>query len=173
MNLPPTDALKAWKEVYLSHLGPNVSQYQISLYDDPDNDGLANILEFYGVTLFETAFDLEGMNRSTYAENGSMIEGTVVGTDPFEPDEDGDLLIDGFEVFFGLNPKANDTTDGDFDADGLDNLNEQIHGTDPLNPDSNGNGVSDATAVANGNARSGSSGTDNSQDAQIELTSKS
>jgi gliding motility-associated-like protein len=86
------------------------------------------------------------------------------GTDPLNPDSDGDGVLDGTEVADGTD--ANDpcdlliasqtvtpsTTWGalDCDNDGLTNDQELLGGTDPLNPDTDGDGVLDGTEVADG-----------------------
>lgn len=63
-----------------------------------------------------------------------------LGTDPNNPDTDGDGLSDGDEVrIWGTNPLRRDT-DGDGLSDG-DEVN--IYGTDPLNPDTDGDGIAD------------------------------
>ncbi len=67
-----------------------------------------------------------------------------IGTDPFNPDTDGDGLSDGEEhlVYFTdpLNP--------DTDYDGLtDGAEVHVYGTDPLNPDTDGGGVRDGHEV--------------------------
>jgi hypothetical protein len=63
-----------------------------------------------------------------------------LGTDPNNPDTDGDGLTDFEEVtIWGTDPLRRDT-DGDTLSDG-DEVN--IHGTDPNNPDTDGDGVPD------------------------------
>jgi hypothetical protein len=53
-----------------------------------------------------------------------------IGTDPRNPDTDGDGLADGFEVFvYGTDPTAIDT-DGDGTYDG----GEYAGGSDPYDP---------------------------------------
>jgi gliding motility-associated-like protein len=91
-------------------------------------------------------------------------EEIAAGTDPLNPDSDGDGVLDGTEVADGTN--ANDPCDLiiasqtvttstawgslDCDNDGLTNDEEIAAGTDPLNPDSDGDGVLDGTEVADG-----------------------
>ena len=91
-------------------------------------------------------------------------EEITAGTDPLNPDSDGDGVLDGTEVADGTNPTepcdlliASQTVTPssawgllDCDTDGLTNDEEITAGTDPLNPDSDGDGVIDGTEVADG-----------------------
>ena len=91
-------------------------------------------------------------------------EEITAGTDPLNPDSDGDGVLDGTEVADGTNPTepcdlliASQTVTPssawgllDCDTDGLTNDEEIAAGTDPLNPDSDGDGVIDGTEVADG-----------------------
>jgi hypothetical protein len=52
------------------------------------------------------------------------------GTDPANPDSDGDGLGDGLEVYYGMNP-----LDADMDRDGVSDGQEVANGTDPFFPD--------------------------------------
>ena len=89
-----------------------------------------------------------------------------LGLDPFNPDTDGNGILDGdedpdhdglptrWEVAFGYNPlnadsDGNGVPDGleDPDQDGLNNLAEYAAGTDPHNPDSDGDGWNDEAEV--------------------------
>ena len=45
--------------------------------------------------------------------------------DPTNLDTDGDLLLDGFEWFYGMNPKGTDSISDDEDGDGQTTLQEQ------------------------------------------------
>ena len=63
-----------------------------------------------------------------------------IGSDPYNPDTDGDGLPDGYEALtLGTDPTKPDTDDNgvldcdeDFDEDGLTNLQEYEHGTEPI-----------------------------------------
>lgn len=86
------------------------------------------------------------------------------GTDPDNPDTDGDGVLDGEEVFGVDNPGTPyipvGTSDPlnpcdplptsptcDQDGDGLDNGDEVDNGTDPTNPDTDGDGLTDGEEV--------------------------
>lgn len=69
------------------------------------------------------------------------------GTDPKNPDTDGDGLTDGDEIMvWGTDPLKKDT-----DGDGLSDYDEvKIWHTNPLNPDTDGDGFSDGLEVSRG-----------------------
>ncbi len=69
----------------------------------------------------------------------------TVGTDPTNPDSDEDGLSDGNELIIGTDPN-----DADTDEDGLSDGDEVSQGTDPSNPDTDGDGVSDSDEITNG-----------------------
>src|SRR5215469_2108220 len=80
---------------------------------DPDHDGLTNLEEFQR------------------------------GTDPNNPDTDGDGISDGDEVHkYHTNPLNPDS-----DGDGLSDAEEIRLGTNPLNPDTDGDGIPDGIEV--------------------------
>jgi len=86
---------------------------------DPDNDGLTSMEEM----------DL--------------------GTDPCDPDTDGDGMDDLWEANNVTDPLTKDASD-DSDYDGLDNLGEYLSGCDPSLSDSDGGGVLDDEEAARG-----------------------
>lgn len=77
----------------------------------------------------------------------SNLKETTLGTDPNNPDTDGDGLSDGLEVNqFGTNP-TNQDSDGDTLKDGQE-VNEL--NTSPINPDTDGDSLNDGVEVAGG-----------------------
>lgn len=102
----------------------------------------------------QTATTLAGANLSTLtaatatsawlamdSDNDGLTnsEELLLGTDPNNPDTDGDGLLDGIEVHtWNTNPLKTDT-----DRDGLSDGQEINMGTDPNNPDTDGDGIPD------------------------------
>ncbi|MFC1640585.1 sortase domain-bontaining protein [Patescibacteria group bacterium] len=83
--------------------------------DDPDTDRLTNADEYF------------------------------YGTDPRNPDTDGDGFTDGDEIETNYNPLGEGRLDTD--QDGLTDLEEKNHNTDPRDPDTDGDGLSDGDEV--------------------------
>ncbi len=77
----------------------------------------------------------------------SDAQEAVIGTDPQNPDTDGDGLLDGPEVLeHGCDPLRRDT-----DSDFLNDWDEvNIYGTDCNNPDTDGDGIPDGLEVMQG-----------------------
>lgn len=112
--------------------------------EDSDGDGLPDSVEVLNtmtdpttpntydpvVTDGDLDIDSDGLtNRQELA----------AGTDPIEPDTDGEGLLDGVEVnSFPSDPLLPDTDD-----DGLTDDSEFRLGTDPTNPDTDGDGILD------------------------------
>ena len=77
----------------------------------------------------------------------SDLDEDALGTGPCDPDTDGDMMDDGFEVSHScMDPLAGDSTE-DYDSDGLANLDEWTYSTDPCNADTDGDGYSDSDEV--------------------------
>ena len=78
-----------------------------------------------------------------------------IGSDPYNPDTDGDNLPDGYEALtLGTDPTKPDTDengvsdyDEDFDNDGLSNGQEYELGTEPYNEDTDGDGLKDGEDI--------------------------
>ena len=71
----------------------------------------------------------------------------VYGTNPLNPDTDGDGLRDGVEVANGLNRRDPTDATADSDSDGISNAQEIALGTGVHNPDSDGDGLTDGQEV--------------------------
>ncbi|WP_322500045.1 Ig-like domain-containing protein [Cellulophaga lytica] len=81
-------------------------------------------------------------------------EEAALGTDPNNPDTDGDSILDGQEVTDNTNPLDDCDSNGgtpldtsDCDMDGLTNAQEAALGTDPFNSDSDGDLILDGKEV--------------------------
>ncbi len=148
---------------------------------DPDGDGTAGpngtnptdpcsydpaLQDLAIVTVAWLALDCDNDGLSNEEEVDPDGDGTPGpnGTNPLNPDSDGDGVIDGDEESDGTN--GNDPCDLvlasqtvtpsaawnnlDCDNDGVTNGEEITNGTDPLNPDTDGDGVTDGDEVADG-----------------------
>jgi hypothetical protein len=91
--------------------------------------------------------DADGLETSVETGTGIFVDATNTGTDPNNPDTDGDGLNDGDEVnTHGTNPNLSDT-----DGDGLSDSEEiDTYTTNPLLADSNNDGLEDGFLVNNG-----------------------
>jgi hypothetical protein len=86
----------------------------------------------------------------------SNLDEFECGTGRYDPDSDGDGLLDGWEARYslrGFNPLAAETNaarvaDADPDGDGLDNLHESLNGSDPFSGDTDGDGLTDGAETS-------------------------
>jgi hypothetical protein len=114
----------------------------VSTVEDSDSDGLPDSWEYdYFGNLSQSGTDDPDEDGLT------NLEEYQAGTDPTNPDTDGDGLSDGDEV----NIYGTDPTNPDTDGDGLSDGEEvNIYGTDPTKADTDGDGVNDGDEVAQG-----------------------
>jgi len=112
---------------------------------DKDGDGLPNIWEYQ---MGLNASDPRDAGFDPDADGLTNLEEHEARTLPYNPDTDGDGLLDGDEVFrFFLNPLVDDATT-DTDHDGLSNVIEVLEWeTDPRRLDTDGDGLSDGEEV--------------------------
>lgn len=83
---------------------------------------------------------------SRIVDNGGIAAIQIVDA----PDTDGDGMGDAYELSVGLDPADDGTTDavreganGDFDGDGISNIDERDNGTNPTERDTDGDGYDD------------------------------
>ncbi len=131
--------------------------------DDPDESPITVAITGTGLNL-DTDSDNDGLSNETEA---------LAGTDPNNPDTDGDGILDGVEdankngiadklngVYLETDPTIKDT-DGDGIIDGVEDANHNgevdktstgtFLETDPRIPDTDGDGIDDGTEDANQN----------------------
>ena len=95
-------------------------------------------------------------NHATTMETMTSLEGhrahiTHIQFHSYDGDPDGDTVINGDEEFYGTDPQ-NPDTDGDSLSDGVETnfgfyVDENDTGTDPLNPDTDGDGLGDEVEI--------------------------
>ncbi len=138
---------------------------------DTDGDGLTDCEESTGIDNPSTVLIPNGTSDPLNAcdpdlnhplcdsDNDGLTneEEASLGTDPNNPDSDGDGILDGQEVLDGTNPlddcDHDDGTalpDSDCDADGLTTAEEDAIGTDPDIADTDGDTISDGQEVSDG-----------------------
>lgn len=116
----------------------------ISDKTDTDNEGLIDCIEDY-IGTDKTKADTDGDKLTDYEEY------SVIGTDPFVADEDGNGAKDGDDDFDAdrlTNRQELDYSTGiyasDSDADGLSDYDEVfVHSTDPIKADTDEDGLND------------------------------
>lgn len=79
----------------------------------------------------------------------SSDEEAIYGTDDRNPDSDFDLMFDGWEIKYGLNPLLNDANE-DLDSDMLTNVEEHELGTSPASSDTDSDSMPDFYEIQNG-----------------------
>jgi len=90
--------------------------------------------------------DAAGDEDNDGLDNGEEIE---LGTDPLDPDTDGDGMVDKWEIDYDLDPFADDSG-ADPDQDGLTNGEEHTCRTVPLLADTDGDGYTDSIEIEHG-----------------------
>ena len=71
------------------------------------------------------------------------LEINKYGTNPFDEDSDGDLMVDWYEISFDLDPLNGTDADLDYDGDNLTNYNESVVLTNPWLNDTDSDSLTD------------------------------
>ena len=132
------DDIQDWIYGSVHHWGESsAGNWTLRLKDS--SSGVVGTLNSWGLTLH--GVDLE----SDHDDDGLLTvdEINVHGTDPYNPDTDGDGLDDAFEVENGTDPLMSDSDiDGLLDGDEVEDFL-----TDPLNSDTDGDGLLDGQEI--------------------------
>ncbi|MHA1442566.1 MAG: hypothetical protein ACTSPK_12010, partial [Candidatus Heimdallarchaeota archaeon] len=143
---------------WIEKIGLNKTIHYTIGWTDSDEDGLID----------KDEMDIYGTDPANPDTDGDqLLDGEEIefGFDPFDPDEDNDLMYDGYEFHNGLDPYTNDSY-LDFDSDLLLNIEEFLAGSLPNTNDSDIDGVSDYDEVKTyfTNPRNGDSDNDDVPD---------
>jgi hypothetical protein len=126
-----------------NHLGP------ATLLADPAETTFAGIPPVEGVLVTDTDgdgfadwFEMVGWEITVVFANGEQST-TLVTSDPFNPDTDGDGILDGDENRRSMDPRTDDT-----DADQVGDWDEVfVWHSDPNNQDTDGDGMDDKKEI--------------------------
>jgi hypothetical protein len=114
---------------------PSAAATSVFWIGDADQDGMSDA--------WETANGLNPANAADAASDAdadglTALQEFLAGSDPNNPDSNGDGIHDGASVAAGISPTSTDP-----DGDGLTTAQERALGTDPFRADSDGDGVND------------------------------
>ena len=139
---------------------------------DSDGDGMPDGWEMlHGLDPFDPSDgELDSDNDGwDFDRNGTVeqwekftnYEEYLNGTDPNDNDTDGDGMVDGWEGYYGLNPRSAEDRDWDSDGDGYDsngdgelspdekftNFEEYLMNTNPVKADTDGDNCTDGWEI--------------------------
>jgi hypothetical protein len=130
----------------------DITETNTALWRDTNSNGSANPSEY---TYSSSPFTWQPTNNDTDTDGLTDITEQNLGTKISNPDSDGDLFPDGWEVAYSLPPASlnalspNDPN-SDTDLDGLTLLEEYRYNTNPNDPNTDGDTQNDSNEVAQG-----------------------
>jgi len=130
------------------------AQYNLILYGElsPTPYLFLNLIDGSGINddlIFMTFYNqivVVGFDNDDDAV-ADFLEINVYGTDPFDSDSDNDLMSDGYEIEFNLDPLNGTDADLDYDGDTLTNYDESLIYTDPWSNDTDADSLTDNLEV--------------------------
>ena len=124
-------------------LAENSGNFEDPFINDSDNDGLGDPTE-----------ELVGSDPNNPDTDGDLLmdgyEYLLHGADPTKADTDGDLISDSLEIHMGSDPLTPDAFGLDSDGDGIPDSYELLLGTHPEDVDSDDDGWTDGFEVGVG-----------------------
>ncbi len=147
---PVVDALELTAVATDDDLGTRISVIvNVTVLADTDGgvgDGLPDAWEL----LYWSSIDDYGPGDDPDVDLLTNADEYLYGTDPTNPDTDGDTLLDGEEVNPTGGELASDPTLADADSDGLDDAEERANSTKPDDSDTDDDGMPDGWEVTYG-----------------------
>ena len=165
LSWTPTNESKSY-DIYRSYTG-EATDFELIAENTLEDYFYAKDFAINGEAYYYVTISGEAIQSNTVKADGLLdsdgdeLTDTMeywIGTDPFNPDTDGDGLPDGYEVYHTLtNPLEKDSDQNgvidsleDPDQDGLTNFKEYELSTDPLNADSDFDGWDDGYELERG-----------------------
>lgn len=116
----------------------DITEVKTLLWRDNDSNGTESASELIHLA---SPFLWQAPTTDTDDDEELDIDEQTAGTQIGNPDSDGDLIPDGWEIQKGLDPKVKNL--GDTDGDGLSDLDEYRYNSNPLIRDSDADGIED------------------------------
>ncbi len=139
------DELTDWEEIHTYLTDPN--------NEDTDGDRLPDSWEIIYLLDPQSTTGTDG-NSGDPDEDGLINFAEYLnGTNPNDPDTDGDGMDDSWEIRYALSPvdaAGENGPDGDVDGDGLENLAEYENHTSPRKEDTDEDGLGDLWEIVSG-----------------------
>ncbi len=148
-GLNPSFVNPALHDYHLRFDSPIIDKGVVSSTVPRDIDGESRIDDPDYVNSNSAIFDI-GADEYVDADNDDLSDWEEVEiylTDPNSDDHDGDGMTDGWEAYYGLDPKNAADANGDLDNDGLTNKDEYLADTNPDNPDTDGDQLTDSDEI--------------------------